>query len=165
MNGYNKMKTGTLMMNTPVRHTETWLKSSSEELETILKQVQQLGYLQQKIAPCLDASLLPFCQVASLSKGKLILLVANGSIATQLRLQSLSILQKIKQNPELQAISTIECKVRPHPISPRMQPAINKPARTLSHSAADAIQMTAESLEDAALKEIMLKIARHRHKG
>jgi hypothetical protein len=153
------------MNTTPIRRTETWLKSSSHELETILKQVQQLSILQHKITPHLDPALLPYCQVASLSLGELVLLVANGSIATQLRLQSFDLLLKLKNDPELPTIRTIECKVRPQTTSSRMQPPHhNKPALTLSNAAADAIERTAISLEDSSLKEIMFKIAKHRHR-
>jgi hypothetical protein len=152
------------MNTTPIRHTETWLKSSSHELETILKQVQQLSMLQQKITPYLDPALLPYCQVASLSLGELVLLVANGSIATQLRLQSFDLLLKLNNDPELPTIRKIECKVRPQTISSRMKPTHQRPALTLSNAAADAIEKTAASLEDSSLKEIMFKIAKHRHR-
>jgi hypothetical protein len=57
--------------------------------------------------------------------GILVLIVANGSVATQLRFQIPDLLKKFKLDPILKRIHDIQCKVRPAPSSSRVDKASN----------------------------------------
>jgi hypothetical protein len=142
------------------KKTTAYLDSPDHELKSIFTRIKQLQTLQALVSPYLDDQIRPFCQVANLIGKRLILVVANGSIATQIRFQAVDLLRKFRQDPILAHIQDIQCKV-----SPTLATAAHPPARKavkmspLSVETAEIVRGIADSLEDPALREIMRKIA------
>ena len=109
----------------------------------------------------LPENLASYCQVANLVGNRLVLIVANGSIATQIRFLSADLLEKFKQDAILKRIQGIDCKVRPSPSSPKPTNAYQRKMPPLSQETAELVRDMAGSLEDPKLRKIMEKIAGH----
>jgi hypothetical protein len=138
-----------------------FLQSEHQDLKSLFGKIQLITELNTALKPCLDENLRDYCQVANLLGDKLILLAANGSIATQIRFQTIDLLRKFKQNPTLASIRSIQCKVRPTEMPPASKVTANK-MQGLSAETANLVQDIAKSLSDPRLREIMEKIAKHR---
>lgn len=138
-----------------------FLKSDSHELDMLFGKMSVLARLNEKVMPHIATALRPFCQVANTYDDRLILIAANGSIATQLRFQSMDLLSKLKQDPALAHLKEVVCKVRPESTSSRTnrhtrQPRVMQP---LSAETAAIVHDIAESIEDPDLRQIMQRIA------
>lgn len=133
----------------------------AQDLQAIHAKIKMLERLSQKVLPLLDSSLAKYCQVANLTNGKLILIAANGSIATQIRFQANEILGKLSKDNSIWQIKGIECKVRPPQprLSPRLQATPAKHMAALSPETAQIVKSMAELIEDPKLREIMERIA------
>lgn len=155
------------MADFSIKKPEQFLENDSRDLQTVYAKIHLLEQLSAKVIPNLDKDIAKFCQVGNLINGKLILIVANGSIATQLRFQSTDLLRKLRADAALKHITAIEYKVRPPQAktSPRLasKPAKNMPA--LSKETAEIVQTIAESIADPGLKEIMARIAKRVKQG
>lgn len=129
-------------------------------LQFILQKSQQLLTLNESVKVYLGPNIRPYCQVANLIDNHLIIVVANGSIATQIRFSVPDLLSKFKQNPLLKNIKSIHCKV---------QPSLNqsyeslKPAQPImpliSKESAAIIQEIAQEIKDERLKKSLLRLA------
>lgn len=138
-----------------------FLQEENHDLQSLFAKVKLLEVLNQKVAACLDVNLVQYCQVANVVNQKLILVAANGSIATQIRFQNQDLLRKLKKDPLLKDIQAIECKVRPVTTNPatRLPPNTDDNKPFLSHATADIIHAMADAIEDPKIREIMLRIA------
>jgi hypothetical protein len=137
-----------------------FLDSPHRDLGAIFSKVKRLKEINRAVMKYLDANIAPYCQVANKMNKKLTLITANGSVATQLRFQAPDLLRAFKQDPDLNDIIEIQCKVQP--LNEPSEPAVKKrKVKPLSQDAAKAIRETAEAIEDPRLKEIMLRIAKN----
>jgi hypothetical protein len=143
------------------KKADMFLQSDNQDLRALFAKVKQLGDLNQKIIPYLDPSMTDYCQVANLVNGTLILVAANGSIATQIRFQANDLLRKFKQDPTLGNIRAIQCKVRPLPSTTRQQPTTPTKMAHLSPETASIMRDIADSIDDPKLREAMRRIAGH----
>jgi hypothetical protein len=144
------------------KKADNFIENDSRDLQTVYTKIHMLDMLNQKIQSHLEPGIAKFCQVANLVNGKLILIAANGSIATQLRFQSGDLLRKFRQDPMLKSILSIECKVRPaqNQLSSRLAEKTPKSMPGLSQQTAEIVNTIAESIEDPALREVMTRIAK-----
>lgn len=148
------------MTNPSSKKADSFLQTESQELQSIFTKVKLLRELNQKVSAYLDINSVPYCQVANLVGNKLILVAANGSIATQIRFQSVDLLRKFKQDPALRNIQSIECKVRPVTTTPTSRPSpTGQTMESITTETAHMIREMAKSIEDTQLREIMLRIA------
>ena len=147
-------------MSDVIKKADAFIEPDKGDLRFIFSKIKRLQELNRKIFSYLDPKLAEYCQVANSIENKLVLVVANGSVATQIRYLTADLLNYCKQEPALQHIKTIECKVRPSqtPVAARMA---ETPARhaTLSPQAACVIKELAETMEDPVLKEILERMA------
>ena len=131
--------------------------------QTILSKVKALNTLNKKVADYLDPSMQAYCQVANFTTNKLIIAVANSSIATQLRYQAGYLLERFSRDRTLRHIQHIEIKIQA--VAPSFLEA-HSPTRTmptLSPATAELIKKAAEELTDPQLQEIMQRIASRQH--
>lgn len=138
----------------------SYIESDTHDLKFIFDKIRALNLIQQKVQAHLDPVLAKYCQVANLAENRLVLLVANGSIATQVRFMTNELLKKFSQDPSLQHVRQIECKVRP--IATKVSE--KKPAyqvQPLTPDTAAIVRELAETIEDTTLREIMLRISEH----
>ncbi|MBX3709316.1 MAG: DUF721 domain-containing protein [Gammaproteobacteria bacterium] len=149
------------MKNPSCKKANTYIRSDSRDLCTIFIKVKLLNELTHKIFTLLEPSLVKYCQIGNLTGNKLIFITANGSIATQLRFQSVDLLKKFSQDASLKQIQQIECKVRPAtttlPTRLEAHPPKNMPP--LSLTTAEMMHNIAESIDHSTLREVMKRIA------
>lgn len=141
------------------------LQPSHRDLQTILSKAKAIETLNRTLIPLLDPAIQKYCQVANLTNGVLIVLTANGAVATQLRYHVTDIIKKLHQNPALKHIREIQIKVRPAaaPVGVERGKApttLTKPL-PMSPETAQTLAAMAETIEDPELREIMLRIAAH----
>jgi hypothetical protein len=146
---------------------DDYLQSPNNDLRSLYAKIKVLEDLNQRVTTYLDKNIAEYCQVANLLGNKLVILAANGSIATQLRFQVSDLLRKFKQDPKLRHILKIESKV--HPGFSRHTPLQSIPSTAkkmplLSAGSAEIMNEFAETLEDPKLKAVMKRIAAHTEK-
>jgi len=151
------------MVKSDPKKINSLLTTDHRQLEFILQKVTQLNKLNQRVAAYLDPNLVNYCQVANQSNEQLIIVVANGSIATQLRFCIPDLLKKLQQDPLFKKIKNIQCKVLPT-LHQSLSQAVTPKMPLLSTETASLVQNIADSLEDPKLREIMQRIAGHREK-
>src|SRR5438874_1529807 len=100
-------------MDNSIKKANEFIGHEARDLQTVFAKIHLLEELHRKVQHHLDPALQPYCKIANLVEGKLILVVANGSVATQLRFQIAELLRKFQQDPGLKHIVSIEIKVRP----------------------------------------------------
>ncbi|MFZ2315112.1 MAG: DciA family protein [Gammaproteobacteria bacterium] len=138
--------------------------SKGRELPQVFAKIQQLDILNRLVADHLEVNMRQYCKVAHLTSGRLTLVVANGSIATQLRFQTSDLIKRFANVPALKYVKEIHCKVHPS-ITETARTASRPTARQqrqmslLSTETAEIIQSMADSLEDPHLRAVMQRIA------
>lgn len=135
---------------------------------SLFAKLKELEHLNQLMGPLLPAECQGFCQVANVTGRTLILIAANGAIATQIRFLKGEILAQMKQHPTLSLFQDLQCKVRLH-APPSAQPRASRTRQkreveTLSPHTAALITDMAESIEDPHLREVMKRIAQRTKK-
>lgn len=148
------------MNDTTSKKAEAYLQSDQQDLPLLFAKIKALTELDQHLTKHLEPTIRQYCQVANVVGNRLILLAANGSIATQIRFQTPDLLRKFKSDVKLKYIQDILCKVRPAPSrqADRAKPA-SSPMRALSPTTANIVKEIAESIEDPKLREVMERIA------
>lgn len=137
-----------------------FLEGKNASMQTILFKVQLLKKLNAQFVKYIDANITEYCQVANRVGSKLIIVAANGSIATQLRFESADLLRKFRADAVLGNITQIEIKVRPTTTYSTPKIKARKVA-PLSKDTAQLIDDIAESIDDPRLKQAMKRIARY----
>ena len=153
------------MKDSSTKPAASYLKPGSNELLTVLSKVQAIDRLNKIFKPLLEAKFRPYCHVANLTKGVMVVLTANGAVAAQMRYQTRDLIKALHNNPALSHIKEIQFKVSPHQ-EPILDRPVDKtrqrnPARPLSEESAKILLDMASTIEDPALREAMERIAKH----
>lgn len=146
------------MKETKTQAATSYLESATHDLKFIYDKIRALKLIQEKVQKHLDPSLAKHCQVANLANNKLVILVTNGSIATQLRYQSAELLNKFRHDASLQHVREVECKVRTNQLKSN-EPVSTYEVERLSEDTAEIVREMAETIEDPRLRDIMLRIS------
>lgn len=129
------------------------------EVADLVTQTRQLRHLTRLLNNELDTGLTGHCQVAGFRPPALVIVANSPAWATRLRFQSRTLVQQLKRKyKEFQKLEYIEVRIFPSRLQPRTPP---QPPRRISRRATETIVAMAESIEDAPLKEALLKLARH----
>src|SRR3990167_1545581 len=143
---------GVIMYKSFSKKAGSLLQSEHHDLKSLMTKVKQLEKLNQKFIEYLPNELKNYCHVANINGNRLIIMAANGSIATQLRFQSPDILKKMNSNPLFACIKEIHCKVA-MPNSRRLSKTIKSATMSLlSNETAALIRDFAKSLDDEKLR-------------
>ncbi|OGT35117.1 MAG: hypothetical protein A3F11_07900 [Gammaproteobacteria bacterium RIFCSPHIGHO2_12_FULL_37_14] len=151
------------MKNPKIKKINGYLKTDHQGLKSLYERIKKIELLTQKIFTYLDPNLKKYCQIVNDENNRLIMLVENAAIATQLRFQTANLITQFKHDPTLKHIQDIHYKVRPlnSSYSKRYLIEINQPPLLLSRETAETIKNTAQTIEDLTLRNIMEKIAQH----
>ena len=122
----------------------------------LLEKAAQLEVLTHQLHCCLPIAWRPHAQVANIREGELIILVDSPAWATRLRLHSPFILTTLSDYQNLN-IQKISIKQRP---SRQPAPKSKLRARELSPESAKLLRQTADSIDDAKLKEALHCLSR-----
>jgi len=127
--------------------------SALHQLAQRTQRLEQLNYLLKQALPSQFSA---HCRLANINNGTLIIHTDNASYASLIRFQAPAIIKTLSTELKME-ISNLDVKVRPL-YMPQQTPST--PKITLPSSAANALQQTALSLEDGALKESLDKLSK-----
>jgi len=138
-----------------------YLQAKNQNLQSILAKVKQLTELNTHFVKYIDPNIAQFCYVANVINDRLIVIAADGSVATQLRFEAMELIRKFKADPLLKNIKHIESKVRPSfaPVKNTVNP--RRPMQPMSTHTAELVNDIAETLEDPRLREALKRIAKN----
>jgi hypothetical protein len=126
-------------------------------LKALFSQAQRLDQLQHLVENQLQPAAREHCHVASWREGCLLLIVTDGHWATRLRYQQRRLLKQLQALEEFATLTKILFKVQP-PAAERRPPGH---AISLSSSAAENIQATADGISDPKLRAALERLAKH----
>lgn len=134
------------------------LMREAKPLKALLDQAQRLDHLQRLLESQLQPAAREHCHLASWREGCLLLIVTDGHWATRLRYQQRRLLRQLQALEEFATLTKILFKVQPSTAER------HAPGRTisLSDSAAEHIQATAEGITDPKLRAALERLAKHR---
>lgn len=144
------------------KQAHDFLTTNQRDFQAVFGKLKWLAELnQQVLAVIADPALIKYCQVANFQQNRLVLLVANGSIATQLHYQLPELTRKLQAIPQLAQLESIQCKVRPSYIPPlaRSFASKNRAMALLSPPTARIVAEVSQTIADPQLREVMLRIA------
>lgn len=150
------------MSKPSVKKVAQVLDNKSSNLQLLLLKIRDIEQVNRRLQPLLEDSLKKYCLVANINERTLTLLVANSSIASQIRFQTPDYLKQFKTDPILKRYQEIICKIRPLSSLPAQKSNLTNKMAPLSAETAQIVHEIAESLADPALKKIMQKIANNK---
>lgn len=158
---------GLLMKKTETKPAAAFLDPRYKELQTVISKAQAIDKLNGTVQELLDDELKPYCRVANLANGILVILVASGAVATQLRYRNRGLIKSLHKNPALSHIREIQIKVRPENPEALYERPVDKTkmresATPLSPSTAQTLIDMAQTIDDPRLREAIEKIAKHK---
>ena len=134
-----------------------FLLGKKGEVAQLVTQGQELQRLTRLLQKELDSSLAPHCRIGRLTPPCLTIVVDSPAWSSRLRFQSTGLLRQLnKKYKEFQSVSQIEIKIYPVRLS-RREPVTTP--RRLSPAAAKGITEMANSIEEPALRQALLRLA------
>lgn len=130
-------------------------------LRNVLHKAELLQNLDARLTKYLPNDLRPYCKVANFLEQRLILVAANASVATAIRLESFNLLQAFRKDEMLKNIHTIQCKVAPAPKTMRTTKRASQKMQRLSEQTSAIMQEIAETISDPELKKSLLNLTKH----
>lgn len=146
-------------MNSP-KPLHKLLQGEKTQLAELVTTTRELRRFNQYLLSVLDQPLTDHCRIARRDADQLVIQVDSPVWASRLRYYIPTLIQELKQNiPALQGLKSIKIHV-----APAAPPAAEKPPlqREISPAASRDIQAMAESVEDPALREALLRLSRPR---
>lgn len=92
------------------------LLTTSPGLRPLVEKINDLAKLNRIVLKNLDPSLAPHCCVSNLRDGILILTTSSPTWGHQLRFSSMTLLNKLRENPQWAGLKSIQTLVRPEEI-------------------------------------------------
>ena len=136
------------------------LLTSSRQAKGLLKRVAQNKQLTSVLQANLPSPLAEFCQAGELSNNRLTIITASPVWAAKLRYLLPSLLRQLQNHKSFSQVTDINIKISNTMTHKDSQPKPRKMA-TMSQQSASVIQQTAETIEDKALRESLLRLSRH----
>lgn len=133
----------------------TSIVKNHSALSKINQRTQLLDRLNHAFQQSLPAQFSAHCKLANINGKTLVVHTDNASYSSLLRFQAPALCRTLSQELALD-ITTLEVKVRPRFVHFENQPA---DPRSLSESAATALQQTADNMDDGPLKSALERLA------
>lgn len=132
--------------------------SSDSQLNRLSQRAQQLNKLNYILQQVMPPQFAAHCQLANINKQTVIVHTDNASYASLLRFQAKTICSALSEHLS-QPVTKLELKVRPL-VSAKKQDT-TAPI-SLPIDAAEAIQQTADSIEEGPLKSALENLTKRR---
>lgn len=151
-------------MSDSSKKADAWMQADKTDLRGIFEKAKRLEEINRRLGKYMDNNTAALCHVANIVADRLVLIAANGSIATQIRFQANDLLRKFRQDDLLKNIQHVDCKVHPGVSMPVQRPQKHKGSKMqpLSQESARIMQEIAETIQDPKLKASMLRIASYK---
>jgi len=132
------------------------------EVEHLVTQTRELNQLTRLLQAELNPSLAPHCHVARLTPPLLTIVVDSPAWSTRLRFQTTALLRQLANKYQVfQGVTNIEIKIYPTRMQRRAPQSV---PRHISSGAAAMITDMANSIDDAGLKQALLRLASRSNK-
>jgi hypothetical protein len=132
---------------------------SSQDLQRLLQKAKLLLAINEKLKEYIAPEIFHYCQAGNIQDGKLVILTANSSVATQIRLRTSNLLAQFRQDPLLQTVQEIQAKVRRDITATTSSKKKRQQLMPLSPETAQLVHDIAQSIEDPKLREVLERIA------
>ncbi len=140
-----------------LRSIKALLTSKGSQLNPLTAEAQQLIQLRDTVRRQLSSALAPHCSGAQLDAGTLVIYMDSAASATPVRYQQRELLSIFIA--EGLRCTSIKVQVLP---TPQASPMPKAPTHTLSETARQILESTAEHLADGRLKDSLQRLARNR---
>lgn len=139
------------------------MQTKDQTLRDIFAKVKKIDQLNARITRLLPPDLAKNCHIGNVEQGRLIIIAANGAVATQIRYLTADLLRLFQADPLLRYIKKIDCKVRaPMRPSSRLSARLDRGAMPpLSTETAEIVHDIAQSITDEKVKKALEKIAKN----
>lgn len=134
------------------------LLTTSPGLRPLVEKINELAILNRIVLKNLDPHLVPHCSVSNLRDGILILTTSSPTWGHQLRFSSMTLLNKLRENPQWAGLKSIQTVVRPEEITPSTlaeKLAFRRPSVKAAKQVADARCL----MSDPHLSQALLKLS------
>jgi hypothetical protein len=125
-------------------------------LKRLSDRAQMLTQLNHLLQQALPAQFSAHCRLANVKNNILVIHTDNPSLASLIRFQSPMLCKSLSEQLETE-FRSIEIKVKPHHVA--LKPEASN-TTSISLSAANCLERTAENLEEGTLKTAMEKLAK-----
>lgn len=136
------------------------LLTSSKQAKGLLQRVAQNKQLTSMLQANLPSPLASFCQAGELSNNRLTIITTSPVWAAKLRYLLPNLLKQLKTHQAFSQVAEITIKISNNTNQNGGQPRQRKRA-SMSPQSANVIQQTAESINDKALRESLLRLSLH----
>lgn len=122
----------------------------------LVSKISYLQRLQTVFKQAVDWELAQQCWVQELTQNRLTVTVEKAALATRMIYNAPELVKILRQYPEFQSLKSIHCTVQPLNVTrPSTAPPI-----PIAKEGAQALTAVAMGIEDLALKNALLKLAR-----
>lgn len=132
-------------------------------LQRIRRQAERLLVVDRLIAQYLPKEIVPHCHTGQITACELVLIVDSAAWLMQLRFLTASIVQKLRQHPQLANLKTLKFQIRPPVVAGKYEgkeeSVVASMPRTFSAETQAILRETADSLTDPDLQRAWLKLA------
>lgn len=135
--------------------TPAHLLKQNKSLQQLLQHAQQLARLQQQLDSQLEPAARPYCRVASIQDGCLLLIITDAAWATRLRYRQQKLLQNLQRLADFASVNRIALKISP--ANGSTAGSVQRPQ--LSRVAATNLRETATYIEDPQLRAALERLA------
>lgn len=150
--GHQKSATSATTMDTPLsQHIQ-----QAPWFSQLLIYIRQMQHLQYLFASVCDSQLAQQCQVATLKNDTLYIHVSSTSWATRLRYCTSELIKALQGFEEFKSIKALKILIR----TPDKKINATHAPIPISQESATFLTQIANTIEDEALKEALLKLAR-----
>lgn len=144
------------------KHLAKWM-NNSKRLKNIITHTQNIILLREQLRQYLQPPLRDLCTVINFSSTTLTMNADTSALASKLRYIQYDILEFVKYHCGLSQIKNIQIQVKSQYDQEERFSQSHPPRKALlSKNSAECLKKVADSITDIPLREVMLKISRHK---
>jgi hypothetical protein len=136
-----------------------FLGSHNSPLANIMKKVKRLQRIEKLVHTYLGDTLKNHCKLANFTEYTLTLLCNSSNWSTRLHYASEELIQNLRKHAGLEKLEAIRVKIDISIDPPRLE--LDKNTIEFSKENAEQLKSIADSVQDAALKKVLLRIVDH----
>jgi hypothetical protein len=134
------------------------LTDRSAAVERLFRNVEFLNSINTLIREGASSKLAAHCSAAGIRDRQLVILVDSPAWATRLHFEQNAIMQRVRQQPDLNSLTGIQIKVRPTDTPPVN--IVRKIEPLSAHTTAD-LRACADKINDPSLANALRRLAEH----
>ena len=146
------------MNDNSAKSIATIINSGNSYIKSLIKKAETFQDLEHKLKSYLNTEINSKFELASVNQDVAILITSSSSMATRLRYNIPEILSILQNQLAHTYIKIVRVKLVPNNVK---RPDKMSPSPRLSAESAELLMSTANNIQDSAIRESLLRIARH----